>query len=606
MPATARPIDTIRLALWFGTVAGLVEGTAYLALQRFGWANAAMWFLPASIEIVWIATVVNVAVFSLVGLALSRAPQIVPVPRYRQAIFIFCVMTFVILLQMPGKLHPAAVVILGLGLGGVLSRASGKSEPVVVRFFQRTLPAVVGTAVVTGILIQAGILVREQLAIRRLPTASPGSPNILLVVVDTLRADHLSAYQYPRATSPNIDRLARNSVWFENAVATSSWTLPSHASLVTGRYPYEHGAQTVALDSRYPTIGETLQHKGYRTAAFSANQYWFGRREGFGRGFIRFDDYFFDVRSMAIRPFYGRVAATAIRRAVGNRNLPARKPAAEVNRDALDWIRQDSGRPFFAMLNYFDAHQPYLPPEPYLTKFAASKDQFNRTIPFDGSDFTKMTPDQLQHEIDAYDGAINYIDEAFGRLMADLMTAGRATDTLIIVTSDHGESFGEHGMYTHRNALYLEGIRVPLILSWPGHFPSGVQVKQPVSITQVPATILDVLGDSQQTTFHGPSLVNWWKAGGPPVEREPAIAELAHQPDEPFAGHPVVHGSMRSVIDDRWHYIVHDKFGEQLYDWVNDPQELNNMVATPDGRPVADRFVALLRTKVAGVNTPNE
>ena len=592
------------IALWFGAVTGLLEAGAYLLFQKLGWSNASMWRLPVSPEIFWIAAVFDTALYLAVGVCLDGILRLFPSwPRERFAVFLFSAMTFVIFLQFPGKLHMAAVAILALGLATTCARAVPQT-PRTPPFWRRSLPWVLGLVMLACAVVQGGLWAREWTTLRSLPPPAAGAPNILLIVVDTLRADHLSAYGYPRSTSPHFDQFARESVWFENAIATSSWTLPSHASMLTGRDPHEHGAETRALDERYPTIGEALQHKGYRTAAFSANQYWFARREGFDRGFVRFGDYFFDAHSMAVRPYYGRVIDELARRTTGNLNLPARKTAPDVNAEALRWIDRGAGRPFFVVMNYFDVHKPYLPPEPYLTKFAASAEAFHKTTMFDDPDFTKMTPAQLQRDIDAYDGAISYVDDAFGRLIDELRASGVLANTIVVVTSDHGESFGEHGMYTHRNALYLEGIRVPLFVSWPGHVPSGARFTQPVSLTSLPSTLLDLLGDAGQTTFPRPSLTGDWNARSPAGREDGALSELAYQPDEPFAGHPVVHGSMKSLVTSRWHYIVHDKFGEQLYDWRNDPGELQDLIATPEGRQVADTFAQELKRLMSGASKP--
>src|SRR5581483_2011101 len=213
---------------------------------------------------------------------------------------------------------------------------------------------------------------REGREMSALPPASPDSPNVLLIVIDTLRADHLSAYGSARLT-PNLDRIAHEGVLFENAISPCSWTLPSHASLVTGRYPSEHGMQN-ALPMPWlgwgnaglrglPTIGEVLKHAGYRTAAFSANQSYFTSNVGLGRGFIHFEDYFQSPKDMVFRTLYGRefdraylhrTEKSKITRAIRALGLTAlfdnRKRADEVNREALAWISKSRG-PFFAFLN---------------------------------------------------------------------------------------------------------------------------------------------------------------------------------------------------------------------------------------------------------------
>src|SRR5215470_1373262 len=175
--------------------------------------------------------------------------------------------------------------------------------------------------------------------------ASSDAPNIIMIVIDALRADHLSSYGYVRPTSPHLDRLAQQGVVFEHALSASSYTLPAHASLLTGRYLYEHGVEwnnrTARFANRYPRLAEALQSRGYRTAAFSANVFWVTRSKGFGRGFIHFEDYFQSVADMAARTLYGRIIETLILRRLGYEDIPARRRASDINRSVLQWIERD-------------------------------------------------------------------------------------------------------------------------------------------------------------------------------------------------------------------------------------------------------------------------
>ena len=201
-----------------------------------------------------------------------------------------------------GRLSHLSCVLLATGAGVAFSRWAAKHEAVTLQFVRRTLPLVAGTAVLAWAGIQGGRWLREARAVAGLPPADANAPNVLVIVVDTLRADHLSSFGYPRSTSPNIDHTATQGVLFENAISPSSWTFPSHASLLTGRYQYEHGmdkiGQMPVLSSEafspngLPTLGEALMKKGYRTGAFSANRTFFTQDLGFGRGFVHFEDYF--------------------------------------------------------------------------------------------------------------------------------------------------------------------------------------------------------------------------------------------------------------------------------------------------------------------------
>src|SRR5262249_52096907 len=178
----------------------------------------------------------------------------------------------------------------------------------------------------------------ETRALSQLPVSLPGAPNVLLIVVDTLRADHLSVYGYARPTSPNIDRLAGNGLLFRNAVSASSWTLPSHASMLTGLYPHSHGAEAEDnLGTGFRTLAEALSAEGYRTAGFSANGT-FSRRRGFGRGFIHFEDDFQNLPGMSRETAFGYRLEEILSRLHLLDDKPGRLRAEQINRSALHWI----------------------------------------------------------------------------------------------------------------------------------------------------------------------------------------------------------------------------------------------------------------------------
>jgi arylsulfatase A-like enzyme len=275
--------------------------------------------------------------------------------------------------------------------------------------------------------------------------ASPDTPNILLIVIDTLRSDHLSSYGYERSTSPTIDSLAEQGVLFENTFSTSPYTAPSHASLLTGRYPREHGAQWITrrpiLDDRYPTLPQALKARGYRTAAFSANRFWFTREQGLGRGFIHFEDNFHSPGDMAVRTFYGRKFEEFILRRLFE-DYPWRQQARDINNSVVHWLQRDPDIPFFAFLNYFDAHDPYFPPQPYRSEFSALENPGGIVNSYQNRYSPKLTPQELQNEIDAYDGAISYVDDHIAQLLAEIRRLGLGDNVLVIITSDHGKPLG--------------------------------------------------------------------------------------------------------------------------------------------------------------------
>ena len=426
------------------------------------------------------------------------------------------------------------------------------------------------------------------------PSLGAGARNVLVIVVDTLRADHLSTYGYSRPTSRNLTSIANQGVLFENAISTSSWTLPVHASMLTGLYPHDHHAiqDRSRLGSGYRTLGQALEARGYRTAAFSANTIFFSRQRGFGRGFIHFEDDFQNLSSTFRQSFYGGRIANHLCRLGLISDSPGRKTAEEINQHALRWIDSDR-RPFFVFLNYYDVHDPYRPPDPYpqyygkpwnfkLSEWFRFKDSFCNSNNMD--DFT---PEERAAALDIYDGAINYVDEKIADLMHELNKRALFKNTLVIITSDHGEGFYEHSTMNHATSLYRELIHVPLILSGTGERPPGKKVSEPVSLVALPATVLDLLGEHAQRQFPGPSLTQLWTNGSPSAVAPP-ISELAQLRWNPRS--PEYYGPMQSVTTSEWHYITGGNSGEQLYHCCDDRPENLNLASTAEGKQACQQF----------------
>jgi arylsulfatase A-like enzyme len=602
-------------ACWFAMLAGLVEGAGLLVFQRINWAQWAR-VLHVSKEILWISPIVDLVFFLLIACAVMLVSRVFPrLPGLRVLVFILVSLTAYDWLLVTGRLYKHACLLLALGLAVALTRWLKKHEVSAVLFWKRSTTVLLGVFLVLLVGIEGGKRLHEFYWTSHLPAAAPGSPNILLIVVDTLRADHVSSYGYSRQTTPQIDNLATHGVLFQNAIAPSSWSLPSHASLVTGRAVHEHGVGNVqpmpwsgwgdrALNG-LPTIGEALQQRGYRTGAFSANRIYFTSNVGLGRGFLHFEDYFDSVGDAFVRTEFGREFArlylnrspkskfTRFFRWAGLSNwldkdsegsgeyggaFGVRKRADALNHEALRWIERDRRHPLFAFLTYLDVHYSYGGPAGY-PKPAWDHDT----------------------TIDEYDAGLKYEDDYIGRLLADLDRAGILNNTLVIVTSDHGESLGDHGLSYHGAALYWELVRVPLIVSWPGHLPEGVRVEQPVGNQAIAATILEMLGG--HSDFPAAPLSKLWQISGSSDQSAPSfpnvVSELPQtntivkedrvmQGKEPLA----TDGWMRSVISPQWQLISHQKYGDQIYDWTSDPAEAKDLINTAQGQAARARMKA--------------
>jgi arylsulfatase A-like enzyme len=411
----------------------------------------------------------------------------------------------------------------------------------------------------------------------------------------------VSAYGYARDTTPSLDALARRGVLFEHAFANSSWTLPSHASLLTGQLPPEHGADW--LDAMRPdvlTLPEALAALGYRTAAFAANASYVAPEWGLGRGFARFDVYGASIAAAVSGTAHGRRLALNTLPRLGYFDIPGRKRASDVNREFLEWVDRGSSKPFFALLNYLDVHDPYLTTEPYQRRYSADPARGDRiNFQFQPHRFRRtetLTPAEIRAELDAYDGCLAYLDARLGELFAAIADRDLDRNTVLIVTSDHGEAFGDHGLFGHGNSLYLEALRVPLIVRWTGRVPEGLRVGEPVGLERVAATVGDLLGQGpSRWSFPGASLAVSWNrpAGAGPSQVWPVLSDVTGQPHGPV-GYPTTGRSLRSVITQDWHLIASSSGDMELFAWRTDPAEQVNLAQTAAGQAAIARLRPML------------
>ena len=574
--------SVLGLAIWFGIVTGLVEGLALLAICGYGVIKTGLG-KGVSAEIIWISGFLNLIIFVTAGALMLAAGRAISSLRSLRLAVGVCValMAFdwiaVPLLTTKVHITTTAAAVLAVGLAVTFDRWYRKQEGGMMAFWRATLPFAVSVLLLSYGLIQGGTWLKQREELDRLPAASKDAPNIVVLVVDTLRADHLSLYGYARPTSPNLDKFAQQGVVFDQAISTSSWTLPSHASMLTGLLPHENGTvDGDPLDDRVPTLGEALESRGYRTAAFSGNNANFSRRSGLGRGFIYFDDYFYSLGDMFDRTVWGRVIDYHLSGLLHMGELPERQRAAEINRRMFAWVDGGHKRPFFVFLNYFDVHAPYLPPQPY-------RHRFSRT-PNPGGLLTEdyyphLTPEQMQSENDAYDGAITYVDEEIGQLLGGLRARGLMGNTIVVITADHGESLGDHGLVMHENSLYRELIHVPLVFWWAQKIPAGRRISIPVSTASLPATLLELVGE-QDGRFPSPPLAKLWSGAVLPSNWPAPVSELTEVPSLP-ANYPAHSGDLESIYGPDWHLIRNEQLPPQLFAPRADPHELNNLANDP-------------------------
>ncbi len=324
-----------------------------------------------------------------------------------------------------------------------------------------------------------------------------GAPDVLLVVLDTVRADHVGAYGYPRDTTPVFDALATEGALFLDATAPATWSLPSHASLFTGTFPTTHGAHAEhrRLDVSGPrTLAEVLADHGYETRCFTANA-WFSEPLGLVRGFQWSDESWRSGRAGQTRLYALRLVD---RLGFGARD----NGGAEVARGFEEWVRSspDGGAPTFTFVNFIEAHFPYHQvPTEHLELFTDEDEAELRALSLAlmEAQFGGEPPDTARARgpaTDMYDAGVHYADALLGRLVDALRERGRLDDTLVIVMSDHGELLGEYDAFGHGTSLHREETRVPLLIRHPAAFEPGATVSVPVSTVGVFATVLDVIG----------------------------------------------------------------------------------------------------------------
>ena len=479
-------------------------------------------------------------------------------------------------------LHFWGCLILASGLASCLARAIGTNLTAFRRLVGRTFPILaIGVVGLVGHTLGRQVLCEQRAisAIATAPTRGPEAPNVLLIVLDTVRADRLSLYGYHRDTTPNLSRLALRGVTFEQARSTASWTLPSHASMMTGHWPHQQSARLHGpLDNTHRTVAEFLSARGYATAGFIANTTYCSAETGLARGFAHYEDHDLSSQGILSTSALGRRLlwpglVIASQWLGGDLKAEPRKDAARINGDLLAWLKTPGKRPFFAFLNYLDAHSPYVPPATFDRHFGVKPESRADRATLDHwftLDKTTLSPRDIQLASDAYDDCLAYLDEQLGRLFDELDRAGVLGNTLVIVTADHGEQFGEHDLYCHASSLYDPEIHVPLLVILPGGAHAGLSIAEPVSLRNLPATIADVLGQSGDSGSGGPfpgrSLARAWDRSRC-TEFEPLLAEVdGPAKTAPGLGRsPAFRGPMKALVSGHDAYLRNGDGTEELY-----------------------------------------
>lgn len=442
-----------------------------------------------------------------------------------------------------------------------------------------------GHSGVTAAALLAGFATMHVLAVPVTEAAgqseASGRPNIVLISLDTTRADHLSVYGYKRRTTPRLEAFASGATLYRNAYANGDMTLASHASMFTGLFPTQHGAHydgdfRRAIAAEVPTLAELLRKAGYRTSASVANTALLDPSYGFARGF---DQYVMPRHRGVVVPLY----SFYLRMGLYKLTLPwlwtealrrfadARAIAAIGERVAA----QPGGKPFFLFLNFMESHRPWISSSEFRARYPSYDQTFDEmkilsfsrevttgayTVP--AQDVAKMHA--------AYDGSIAYLDDVVGGLLERLKRQPWYDNSLIMVTADHGEFFGEHGLLDHGNSVGHELTSIPMIVKFPGQ-SARREVQSPVSQVDVFSTIAAAAGVAPPAGVRGADL-----ALGDPGEERMIVME-----SYPFINFTSVNPKMnrleRGVVKGRWKMIQSNRGRRDLYDMVSDPGESKNL-----------------------------
>lgn len=575
------------MLLRYGFLAGVAGGlfeAGYLTIREIADPRPAAGYYP---ELIWMAPLGAALTYMAIALILALIGRTggtrVGLGR---ATLVFVFLVVYGLSHSRGiTLHIAAKVVLSLGIAVAVTRLlTSRPDASITAIRRSSYAGAALLAVLCGIGIYRLPDLAERRALAGLPAAREGAPNVILIILDTVRAANLSLYGYDRQTTPAIDEWAASGVVFDRAVSTAPWTLPSHASMFTGQYGYVAGTGfQQPLDDRFRTLAEVLGDEGYATAGFVANLAYTSRPSGLHRGFARYEDYPITSglvlrSSWPLRRIVGTIATLP---GVPGWSVP--RTAQSISTHFLDWLDGNDGRPFFAFLNFFDAHDPYRSPNRFRGKFGRPAEPGDNL-----ADENQYRTEELGPWINAYDGSIAYIDDQLGRVFRALEARGLRENTLVILTSDHGEMFGEHQLIQHTGALYIPALHVPLAMSFPDVLPEGRRVDRSVSLRDLPATILDVIGAGASSPLPGHSLATLWTGAGEGTV-SPALSELDTF-DYAAEWKPIHRGDMRSLVDGPLHYILNGDGVEELYEWPSDPREEHDLIDMDARAPVLQRF----------------
>lgn len=591
--------DVIRVALWLGILFGLAEASIDIYMASVRHLSLGH---PTIVENFWTAPLAAATSLVLLASVLLLLTGVLPdAPRWRGAIAPICVVigTYFVLRLLRVGISPTGALILAAGVATLVLRVRRARATATTRLVRRTLPALVGGVVAFALAIGPWQRWREQKSVGGLSPSAPGKPNVLMIIWDTARALDFSLYGYERETTPELTRFASAGTTFTRAISAAPWTLPSHASMFTGRYPFELSAGWESpLDGTFPTVAEVFTRHGYAAGAFVANRFYLTPEFGLQRGFTTFS-YSADIDPGVIFTTwsFSREVLRAVRERFGNHSSVDRRTASAVNDAFVSWLGRVGDRPFFGVINHIDAHAPYFPPSPYNLAFAKQQPRY-----WADEEFRLYPPETLSQLRDAYDGSLKYLDHELGRLLRELKSRGLLDNTIVVVTSDHGEELGAHSgdVISHGTTLFTTSTLVPLVLVYPLRIRANHRANENVSTRDIAATLIDLAGLRPDVDFPGESLVPLADRDSLRIPASRPILSMTEKRANAgmLPSWSAGHGELFSVALGDLHYIRDAKRGEHVYNLSRDIWEKTDLAATPEGSAAIERFRKILDSAI--------
>jgi arylsulfatase A-like enzyme len=390
--------------------------------------------------------------------------------------------------------------------------------------------------------------------------------SVVLISIDSLRPDHLGCYGYGRETSPAMDALAAEGTLFLNAVSTTSWTLPAHVSLLTSLYNSAHrvNIQTYRIDPNRILMASIFRKQGYRTAGFVSGPF-LHPVFGFDRGF---EEYHYCTPDPNASSLIEKYPISEEVQLASDKDITS----PGVNSAVLPWLEKNAGRPFFLFIHYFDVHYDYIPPPSYVRMFDPDYEGTITTENFIKDDRinASLAEEDIGHIVARYDGEIRFTDDHLGAVIDKLKALGLFDKTLIILTSDHGDEFFEHGGKGHAHTLFDELIKIPLVMRYPEKIPSGRKIENQVRIIDIMPTVLDICGLPPSREQMGTSLL-------PLIRGNRTDAGLMSLSELYMKGHAQV-----SLRTNRWKVVFnHNTRKPYYFNLREDPEEQQGVLLTP-------------------------